>query len=120
MNKELTPLEAFKRIVICNDLENPVRGQTDEIDIVKNALERESKIDSVLPDFINDIEDLKMLCNREVKELKALDIIKETLGIDLYFSDLEQKYYIAIGGLVAYPLKGKEIYDLLKEVLLWK
>ncbi len=54
------------------------------------------------------------------EELKALAIIKDTLGIRLSETQNtlgETYYYIEIGGVVSYLLKRKEEYDLLKEVL---
>ena len=50
------------------------------------------------------------------KELKALEIIKETLGI--FFYENELGYFIDIGHCCSYKLKDKEQYDFLKEVLL--
>ena len=50
------------------------------------------------------------------KEQRALEIIKETLGI--FFYENELGYFIDIGHCCSYKLKDKEQFDLLKEVLL--
>ena len=65
--------------------------------------------------FMNEVETIE-------KELKALEIIKNTLGISLYETTNDNKlrethYYIDIGHCCSY-LITKEQYDLLKEVLL--
>ena len=80
------------------------------------------------PEFINDFPtgNISIGVTQEElieleKELKALSVIKERLGIRL-FEDItiigEIYYCIEIGGVVSYVLKSKEQYDLLKEVLL--
>ena len=55
------------------------------------------------------------------KELKALEILTEKLGITLYetfasSTELKTQYIIDIGGCVGYQLR-KEEYDLLREAL---
>lgn len=45
MNKAL---EALEKIIQCNDLRNPVRGQADAIDVIEIALKEREKQDEIL------------------------------------------------------------------------
>lgn len=72
---------------------------------------------TIIPDF-----DKEECCKIIEKELKALEIMKDTLGIFLYETTEDNKlgethYYIDIAHCCSYQI-AKEQYDLLKEVLL--
>lgn len=90
MNKELTSLEAFNKIKFALDF------------IYCGELSKEKEIVR----YLGIIE----------KALKALETIKETLGIVLYFSDYDESTKtIYIDCAIDCD---KQEYDLLKEVLL--
>lgn len=85
--------------------------------IRKNIIFPINNMNYEIEDYCNDTDIIE-------KELKVLEIIKNTLGIRLFETTEdntlgETHYYIDIGGVVSYQLKSKEEYDLLKEVLLW-
>ena len=110
MSKELEALNEIKEKFCVTDGNCTIGdfGLYRRLDIIETALKRLEQAENCV---FTSKEDVK-------KEHKALEIIKKRLGIELCFVDSQQTYYIVIGGLVSYPLKGEEEYNLLKEVLL--
>ncbi len=124
MNKELTPLEVSKQLkdfvleFVKNGLDRIfVNGS---FDIIETTLKQAQKDKKELEEIKNAINQGAMLsqwshdCHHE-KELKVLEIIKETLPVkeEDFFYDKETDTYFFMGYKVS-----KEKYDLLKEVLL--
>ena len=126
MNKELTPLEAFRNIF--NYLaEDTKREYKADLKIIKTALKRLEEIDN--RPFINGIREeipADIIC----KKLKALEIIKRTgLSVDWFvgsFIKQDANYNVFLmlleemgneGHLAKQLMMTKKEFDLLKEVL---
>ena len=123
MSKELSPLEALEKIIQYNDLKNPVRGQTELIDIIEKALKEHNRVlvaniklgseNNVLHTTIDKLNE--WLAKYEI----VSKIIKEK-GVNVYIfllcASLED-YKKTVENFDWRKLTQEE-YDFLKEVLL--
>lgn len=131
MSKELETLESIKNLILPvledDDWRITRHLFEDYLDIIENALKRLENYEKN-EDFSKDVINYAFLSEKDkIKKLRALEIVKESIGLKmsvdedigcLYvpitkcFQPLEQN--ICIVGYV----KGKDKIDLLKEVLL--
>lgn len=109
-SQELTPLKALERIVNTYFIDNMDK----EINIIETALKEHELMKEIRITARFDLAQVN-------KEHKALEIIKECLVSEFKLFEKDGEYFILFYfdeiHQLTFKLKGKEEYDLLKEVL---
>lgn len=133
MNKELSPLEALKKIRDDENGKTPLtfRQANECLDLVENALKGLEEKAYLNDNYIKllgmydllktDYDELLNKCTKNTKKLKAFEIIKELLNlrvVQLLPNDSDTRLFVKCGVFNASVLIPPAYIDLLKEVLL--
>jgi len=125
MSKELTPLEALEQLTTLGVVRTP-QTVKEYGEIIETALKRLEKYEQQ-DDFLKDCQEYAFMpLEKKIKKLKALEIIKENIGLKMSVDEDIGCLYVPITKcfqpleknivIVGY-IQGKDKIDLLKEVL---